>query len=191
MIIGLCGYARSGKNSVADVLARSYGFKTVAFADKMREGLLALNPGVPIDINSQDRFGLGTHARLRDLVLKLGWDDAKSIYEVRELLQRFGTDAGRNVLGENIWVDALLNDCLIHQNYSVADVRFPNEATAIRERGGIIVRVMRPGVTAVNAHISEKALDNFVEDARIVNDGSLDDLNVKVREIMAALVVDA
>lgn len=190
MIIGLCGFARSGKNSVADVLAHSYGFKTVAFADKMRKGLLALNPLCPIDPHSQQQFGLVRKVRLQELVARLGWDDAKSIIEVRALLQRFGTDAGRNVLGENVWVDALLNDCVLHQNYSVADVRFPNEANAIREHDGIVVRVMRPGVTAVNAHISERALDNFVEDTRIINDGSLDDLNLKVRAMMTEMHVE-
>ena len=54
-------------------------------------------------------------------------------------------------------------------NWIITDCRFPNEAEAIKDRGGIIIRVDRPGVEPVNAHPSETALDNLDFDYRIAN----------------------
>lgn len=58
-------------------------------------------------------------------------------------------------------------------NWIITDVRFPNEAEAIKDRGGFIIRIDRPGVEPVNAHPSETALDNWDFDYRIANASDL------------------
>jgi hypothetical protein len=58
----------------------------------------------------------------------------------------------------------------------IADVRFPNEAEAIKERGGKVIRINRHNHGAVNTHKSEIAMDNYMFDHVLYNDGTIDDL---------------
>ena len=58
----------------------------------------------------------------------------------------------------------------------VTDVRFRNEADAIRARGGVVVRINRPGIEAPNDHISEHDLDGYAFDYFVDNDGTIEDL---------------
>lgn len=166
MIIGLSGYARSGKNTVADILGPDY--RQLSFAEPMREAMLKLNPLVEGRI------------RLAELVDEEGWQVAKTYPEVRRLLQVFGTEVGRNMFGEDFWVDLAMYDVSPHEDVVFTDVRFPNEAEAIREMGGIIWRVDRKGIEAVNAHPSETALDDWNFDRVIDNNGTLDELREMV-----------
>ncbi|WAB08766.1 deoxynucleoside monophosphate kinase [Streptomyces phage Andris] len=178
LIIGLSGYARSGKNEAAEALVQ-YGWRQAAFADKLREFLYALDPLIP------GHYGAG-NLRLRRLVDATGWDYAKVTYpEVRALLQRAGTEAGRRVLGENVWVDALFREFAEAPALVLTDVRFPNEARAVAERGGVMIRVERPGVGPAKdkwgrVHESEVALDGWAFDHTLVNDGSVRDLHLKL-----------
>ncbi|MEU9605423.1 hypothetical protein [Streptomyces sp. NPDC048057] len=172
LIIGLAGYARSGKNEAAEALVQ-FGWRQAAFADKLRELLLALNPVIPGPVGEGN-------VRLRLLVEDVGWDYAKTRYpEVRALLQRAGTDAGRKVLGANVWVDALFREHAEAAALVITDVRFPNEARAVCERGGVLIRVERPGTgpardRAGRVHESEVALEGWAYDHTLVNDGSRD-----------------
>lgn len=88
---------------------------------------------------------------------------------VREFLQLLGTDGLRTGLHENTWINALMADYDLGSNWIVTDTRFPNEAKAIKEAGGIVIRVDRPGVSAVNAHPSETGLDDWDFDHKIMN----------------------
>lgn len=179
MLIGLSGYARSGKDEIAKVLVEEFGYTRRAFADALREMLYALNPLVYVNETSTDFEAF----RVAEIVDEIGWEAAKTQYdEIRSLLQRLGTEAGRNVLGQDIWVRTCLDD---HpEQMVIPDVRFPNEKTAIENAGGIVIRVTRPGIEAVNAHISERALDGEIFSYAIANKGTLDDLRETVRAIM-------
>lgn len=161
--IGIAGYARSGKDTLARFVA-AHGYEQRSFAAPMKAMLYALNPVAALG-----------HQRLAGLVDGLGWEGAKQIEEVRALLQRLGTDAGRRHLGDAVWVEALLRTPSAGR-IVVSDVRFPNEADALRARGGIVVRVTRPGVEAVNDHPSEHALDDYGFDLVVANEGSVEDL---------------
>ncbi|MFE9925174.1 hypothetical protein ACFYQA_27445 [Streptomyces sp. NPDC005774] len=178
LIIGLAGYARSGKDAAAEALVQ-YGWSRAAFADKLKEFLLALDPLIP------GHWGAG-NLRLRKLVDAAGWDYAKTTYpEVRALLQRAGTEAGRKVLGTDVWVDALFREHADTPALVVTDCRFPNEARAVVERGGLMIRVERPGVGPARdklgrVHESEVALDGWVYDHTLVNDGAVRDLHLKL-----------
>lgn len=192
MIIGLSGYARSGKDSVADILVNDAGYIRVAFADKLRESLYALNPIVSVTTDTKlfSRRVLTFTWRVQDVIDEYGWDGVKETMfadEIRRLLQRMGTEAGRQVLGDDIWVDAAFNDVRKGSNYVVTDCRFLNEATAIgRDVNGQVWRITRPGVEPANDHISEVGLDNWPFDRIILNDGSLEDLRKKVLDAEAS-----
>ena len=70
-------------------------------------------------------------------------------------------------------------------NYVITDVRFPNEAVAVRKFGESQVwRIKRDGVKAVNRHISETAMDDQRVDQILTNRGTIEDLNELVRNRM-------
>jgi hypothetical protein len=125
---------------------------------------------------------------LMDALYLLGsWEGLKERAPgVRVLLQRFGSDVGREMFGEDFWVDQAFKG-LGDESVVFTDVRFPNEAEAIRGRGGVVWNVVRPGVGVANGHVSESALGGFVFDATVVNDGSLQDLEGKVLECLRML----
>jgi hypothetical protein len=184
VIIGFAGYAGSGKDEAAKALVEM-GWRRDAFADRMKDFLLAVDPIIPSPI------GLSGH-RLSHLVRAWGWDDMKRAFpEVRELLQRLGTEAGRRLLGEDLWVDALFRDYWPDENMVISDVRFPNELTAIQLRGGVVLRVRRYGIGPARdengaAHESEVALDGW--GLRTVhNNGTINDLHEEVRNFVARL----
>jgi hypothetical protein len=176
--IGLHGFPGTGKDAVAKILA-DYGYTRVAFADKLREALYVLNPVIVFD-------EYGYELRVQDLVDNLGWDDAKRQYEeIRRMLQVIGTEVGREMIDQNVWVDAAFKGLDKDKKYVFTDLRFENEHHAIDSRLGMLVKIERPGVGAVNDHKSEKPLPDKWFDVRLVNDGTLEDLHTKVRDILA------
>lgn len=176
--IGLSGWARSGKDTVADFLCTVHGFTKMSFADPMREALYILNP--TIDVNEST-------LELRDAVDAHGWEKLKqSSTSLRPLMQRLGTDVGRNLFGENVWVDMAMLNIPDGAKAVFADVRFPNEADAIAEIDGNVWRVTRPGVQPANSHISEHALDEYDFHHHIDNAGSLPELYDQVEHALAS-----
>ena len=175
MIIGLTGYAQSGKDSVAKILVEEYGFTRVAFADKIRELLYEMNP------NFRDTL-------LQQAVNAHGWDEVKSDPTVRRMMQNLGVGA-RKLFGENFWVHQAMNSMAnAHPNVVVTDVRFINEADTLKTNGGQLWRVKRPGVEAINSHISEKDMDGYKVDQILNNGGTLNELETLVRTRIGLLV---
>lgn len=163
-LIGLTGYAQVGKDTVGRILVEQHGFKRTAFADPLRKGLLALDPWILLG------EGVG-FARLSHLVGVHGWDNAKTDYpEVRVLLQRYGTEAGRNIHGQGCWIEAWHRSCSnIGSDIVVTDVRFENEADEIHRLGGEVWCITRPGFEPVNAHVSDKGLGDEYYDLVLHN----------------------
>ncbi|MFE4681579.1 hypothetical protein ACFRNJ_12175 [Streptomyces sp. NPDC056721] len=175
--IGLHGHAGVGKDTVAKILEK-YGYTPVAFADRLREALYVLNPLV------EEGYG-GTEYRIQYLVDTYGWDSVKrNSPEVRRLLQVLGTEVGREMIGQNVWVDSLFKNLEEDKKYVFTDVRFVNEHQAVDSRLGLLIKIERPGTEPANDHKSEQGLPDLWFDATIVNDGTLKDLNTKVREIL-------
>jgi hypothetical protein len=171
-VLGLSGYARSGKDTVAEHLIETQGYTRISFADPMREALVALDPVIHLG---------GYPMGLASAVRMVGWEKLKGMSnDIRPLMQRFGTEVGREMFGQNFWVDLALSRIPDGGKVVFADVRFPNEANAIRDLGGEIWRVEREGVVAANAHISERALDDYMFDSIIANTGTLEDLYAAV-----------
>jgi hypothetical protein len=176
MIIGLTGYAQSGKDTVANILVDRYGFTRIAFADKIRELLYEANPmydsivGEPLFVKAK--------------VDRDGWEEAKKSPHIRRLLQTTGV-AARKLFGEDFWVKQALKDISPDGNYVIADVRFENEADEIKFTGGQIWRVKRLGVDPVNGHISETQMDGYPVDQIFVNNTTIDDLEVLIKTRMS------
>ena len=174
MIIGLTGYAQSGKDTLAGMLIGLHRYERIAFADKIRELLYETNPII----------SCGHTGYLKDLVDRVGWDKAKQETQVRRLLQDVGV-AARKILGDDIWIYLALKDVHSSDKYVITDVRFPNEAECIQALGGQIWRVKRIGVGAVNEHVSESAMDDYPVDQIFVNNGSVEDLMALLRVRMS------
>lgn len=186
MILGLSGVAGSGKDTVADILVKELGFNKVAWADPLRDFLMAQDPWVKRD-------KLPMFARLSEVIEKYGWQGYKeSPYanEVRTLIQRTGTEAGRGQIGDSVWINATIAR-LPKGDVVISDCRFPNEIEILKEYGeGRIVRVVRPDAGLSGAHgghSSEQSLPEHYFDFTIVNDDSLDVLKARTIEIVSAL----
>jgi hypothetical protein len=183
MIIGLSGYAQSGKDTVANILVEKHGYTRVAFADPIRKLLYEMDPLIP------KGYGEGViNYRLQDLVDSYGWDKAKVEFpEVRRLLQELGVGA-RKLFGDTFWINEALYHVAPDDKVVVSDVRFENEAQWIQEFKGQIWRVKRMGTSAVNDHVSESDLDGYPVDQIFLNNGSVEDLEVLIGTRMRALV---
>jgi hypothetical protein len=145
-----------------------------------------------------------------ELEHRINWQTAyKHHATYREILQFIGTDLLRNRLHEDTWVNALMSkykcDCNIckydrpiqcnnfnYPDWIVTDVRFLNEAKAIKDRGGIIIRVNREGIYDWKnvPHESETALDNYPFDYTVYNNSDIDTLIIRVRQVLLDLNIE-
>lgn len=174
MIIGIAGKKRAGKSEVAKILVEEFGFTHLAFADAIKAAVYTLDPIISLS-------GL----RLQYLVDNNGWEAAKEFPEVRRLLQKFGTEVGRDLIDKQIWVEITMSGIKASSNVVLSDVRFRNEAEEIKYQGGQVWRVNR--ITAedvIDFHRSETELDDWTYDQYIPNNGSLEDLRAEIRALM-------
>jgi hypothetical protein len=118
----------------------------------------------------------GKHERYSQVERRLGYEGVKQIGEVRQLLQRLGTEVGRNMLGEDIWVDAMFKNYKPGMKWAIVNVRFPNEYKAVKDRGGEVWHVSRPGYEPAYDHISDRALEGYRFDLYLHNNGTIKDL---------------
>ena len=178
-LIALSGYAQSGKDTFGSVLSVEHGFYRVAFADAIKRMALNLDPILEVDqdvIETEEDEPY--KVRLSDIVKTLGsLDKAKELPAVRAYLQRLGVEC-RDMFGKDAWTTAArLSEALAEHGYVVVtDCRFKSEAQAVKDLGGIVVRVKRSGVGPANSHISEHDLDDWPFDAVVNNDGSVVEL---------------
>jgi len=165
--VGLSGYARSGKDTVAAFLVAEYGYRQIAFADRLRDlmvRVVALFPSVAEVLNAVGG----------------DWDKAKEDPEVRRTLQSVRL-AAREHIEINVWIGALL-DVLEDERIVVSDLLFANEAYAISTRGGTLFRIERPGTKPDDSHVSQTSLDHYDNfHAVLVNDSTFDVLYDRVR----------
>jgi hypothetical protein len=182
MIIGINGYAGSGKDTVGTILQqidRDSHWEIKKWAGKLKQ-VAELLTGIPVEKFEDQEF--------KKTNLGKQWNDRiNNPMSVRDFLQKLGTEGLRDGLHTNTWVNALMADykCVPADrapngwdcdNWIITDTRFPNEAQAIKDAGGIIIRVTRPGIGPVNDHPSETGLNQWNFDYEIQNDGTLENL---------------
>lgn len=191
--IALMGRARSGKDTVAAHLVANYGYKRVAFADPLKEMALKADPLIVSQTEYEDGDETTVQYRLSDIARDDGWEGAKDVYpEVRRFLQSLGS-AVRDVLGEDTWLEKGMDTARWHMSEGhpvvFTDVRYMNEASALRWHGFTMVRIERPASQnsgPASAHASETELDGYIPDHVLVNDGSVSDLIAKVEALLPA-----
>jgi hypothetical protein len=175
-IVGLCGPAGAGKNTVAGLLRAHHGYVELAFADPLYEAVSAISM-LPVET-------------LKDRAVKempVEWLGGLS---PRRLLQLLGTDFGRDMVTQDIWVAHLVrrveaNVAAGHRRIAVTDVRFDNECDAIHALGGVVVEVARGDASAgleaaAAAHSSERGVGRERIDAVVRNVSTLDYLHGQV-----------
>jgi hypothetical protein len=124
-------------------------------------------------------------------VKEKGWywldqvEPTSEILTPRLVLQLLGTEGGRDVIHPNIWVNATLGNLKEDDQVIITDVRFPNEVEGIKNRKGIVIRVVRPSKVSTSTHPSETSLNDYKNwDYVIVNDGTLEELEEKVIKML-------
>jgi len=190
-LIGLSGAARSGKDTVGEYLITKHNFKRYAFADPLKRAASEMF-GIPLE---------DFHSDSKKEVVNKFWG-----FSPRQIAQLIGTEGGRELFRDDIWVRRAHLEYITHlettamlpkERYDngtvdglngmvITDVRFPNEAEWIKEFDGVVIHIERPGADGVvgeASHASEAGYPDEFKDFIVQNDGSLDDLYVKIDEI--------
>lgn len=213
-LIGISGKIGSGKDTVFEIIQKlcltnnGPSWENKKFAGKLKQ-IASILTGISVDEFENQEFkkvilgpewGKETKSNPLNTIEPFKDITFVEMMSVRDLLQKLGTEAMRNGLHQNVWVNALFADykCVPADrapngwdcdNWIITDMRFPNEYKAIKDKGGITIRVNRPGhgtsmTDLASAHPSETALDGFEFDYIINNDGDLEKLISLVRDIL-------
>ncbi|HEU0196993.1 MAG TPA: hypothetical protein VFQ88_07215 [Nevskiaceae bacterium] len=137
MLIGLCGFKRAGKDTVASGLVQVHGFTRVAFADALRREVAEID-GIPVAEDAMKDVPAANGRTYRDALIDRG--------------------QARRAEDPDYWVkqlQAIVLDMRSNANVVVSDCRFPNEFAWVREHGGHLVWIRRCGVVS-NGDITEQ-----------------------------------
>jgi hypothetical protein len=166
LLIGISGKAGAGKDTFYQLLKCYLPYvENKKFADKLKQ-VCSIISGLDI----QDMYTEhGKELYLEQYNMTVG-----------QMQQQIGTEVFR-AWDTNVWVKALLSEYLKYNKnvyWVITDVRFPNEAQAIRDAGGILIRIngQRTKTNRDPNHISETALDTW-NDWDYVIDNSETDIN--------------
>lgn len=165
MIISFSGYPGAGKDECCKILAAlETPFKHISFAEPMRRALYNLNPIVGSEDYLTYQYVIDRH----------GYDSAKRRYpEIRRLMQKLGTEAGRDIHGPYCWVRIARKEVekALTEGMSVcvSDTRFPNEFNYLKSVGAKFIKIVNPESESNHNHASESFYDRFVFDAEIQN----------------------
>lgn len=204
MIIGVCGFIGSGKDTVADYLVNFHEYRRESFADSLKDSVAA--------VFGWDRTlleGRTKEAREWREQIDPWWAKrlAMPTLTPRWVLQYWGTEVCRKTFHDDIWIASLENKLRQSKdNIVVSDVRFPNEVTAIKNLGGMVLWIKRGKLpnwvetaklamygdnSSINKmqelkiHSSEWAWINTNFDAEITNDGTIQNLYDGVQQVLS------
>jgi deoxynucleotide monophosphate kinase-like protein len=181
LVVGLCGFAESGKTTLARMMARERHFVLMSFADPLKmmlDTLLSAQGVEPPRIEQMLRGSLKGVA-----APELGGKSP------REAMQTLGTQWGRDLIAPDLWSDILARRAQAvldrGQRVVIDDLRFLSEAEAIRK---ISPRAVIWGVSGRGgidgAHASEAEIDNIAPDAVIDNSGAIDALPAEIARLL-------
>ena len=174
-LIGLAGLARSGKSETAKFLKHKHHFLETSFAAPIRNCVANI-----LGIN------LDTLEATKD-TQQAGFD-----HTARTMMQTLGTEWGRNMVQEDLWLVSLQNRIKYQRARSgatdivVSDVRFENEAQMVRDLGGTIWHIRRPEVLMDSTHASERGIVFYPGDQVLLNDGTIGALYAKADALLKA-----
>ena len=202
MIIGICGFIGSGKDTAADYLVNFHGYRRESFASSLKDAVANV-----FGWDRQMLEGRTTQSRewreQRD-----EWWSNRLGREItpRYVLQHWGTEVIRDGFHDDMWIASLENKIRTSRdNIVITDCRFPNEIKAIRAQGGRIIWIQRgplpswyPVATRANAgdpmfkenlktlgvHPSETAWAGTEFDAEIDNNETIDDLYTQLKNLV-------
>lgn len=173
LVIGICGFKGSGKDTVADFLIRNHNCLKDSYAAPLKDAISSI-------------FGWSRNMLEGDTPESRAWREEVDEYwsnvldrpgfTPRLALQLGGTEAGRNVFGEGLWTGAMSKRVSDRTGAGlgtvVSDVRFPNEIQHVQDMGGVVVQVSR----GTNP--------NFYDMAAMYNYQSRDYLNIPLPDIL-------
>jgi len=177
-VIAISGKLGSGKTTLAELIKKyNSSFIEKSFAFKLKQIVSIITS---CDIN-QTLTQEGKNTFIPTFNMTIG-----------EMLQKIGTNVMRDYFDKDIWIKSLLLELEQNDgNYIISDCRFKNEAQAVKDIGGIVIRINRTNNdTALNSkrdlnHPSEIDLDDYTGfDFIIENDGTLEDLDIKIKNIL-------
>lgn len=164
MIVGISGKQQSGKDYTGALIQRlqpEKNWKIVKYADKLKD-IICLMIGCTREQLEDDEFKNQELGKEWSYYITPGFNKIITTDEYdklsenqkeycklivltpRKLLQLVGTEAGRNIVHPNIWINATFSTYEESDNWIITDVRFPNEALHIKKKGGIVIRLDRP-----------------------------------------------
>ena len=212
MIIGVCGFIGSGKDTVADYLVNFHEFRRESFANTLKDAVAA--------VFGWDRTMLeGRTKTAREWREQVDpwWAERLNMPNLtpRWVLQYWGTEVCRRGFHDNIWIASLENKLRnSSDNIVISDCRFPNEIASIRSAGGRIVWIKRgelpewydaavhvnrgpdgnmmwssskTKLESIGIHASETAWVGTKFDAELDNNGSIDDLYLAIKNLVSSL----
>lgn len=177
-LIAICGIKGSGKSEVAGRLEGQLSAQRIRFAGPLKDMLRVL--------------GLTDH----EIEGHLKEEPCEKLCgrTPRHAMITLGTEWGRDLIGPSIWSRAWERRAAWAlaggANVLTEDLRFPNEYDAVRRLGGLVLRVLRPGVVA-GEHESEAHALSFPADIQCYNDGNLDDLDYWITHILPGEIARA
>lgn len=169
-LIGITGKARSGKDTLGAALV-ARGYKRVSFADALKRSV-AIIAGEPEELYFDD-------ASKEEVSPTLG-------VTRRSALQKVGNSM-REVLNKDVWIRRALLEAG-DSDVVITDVRYDNEAQAVRLAGGIVVGLSREGAGLRGEaahHVSEKPISIDLIDEFVINDGTIEDLKKRADKLDA------
>jgi len=175
MLIGISGQKFHGKDTLADLLVLHYHFHKISFADPIKLICKTL-----FNFNHDQLYG-----NLKETIDPI-WNITP-----RSAFQFIGTDLFRNHMNELIpginqdfWIHCLLRNLNPELHYVIPDVRFPNEAQAIKDKGGFIIKIIRPSIISSDTHESETLLHSIPSDFTFINNSTTDFLLSQLHHIL-------
>jgi hypothetical protein len=141
MIIGVCGFIGSGKDTVADYLVNLHQFRRESFANSLKDAVAQVFGWERDMLDGRTRQSREWREQVDPW-----WAERLGIPNLtpRWILQHWGTEVCRNGFHDDIWIASLENK-LRHSldDIVISDCRFPNEIKSIQSTGGVIIRVVR------------------------------------------------
>jgi hypothetical protein len=141
MIVGITGFIGSGKDTIADYLVTFKGFRKMSFAEPLKDAISAI-----FGWDRELLEGKTAYSREWREQVDPWWAERLHLPHLtpRFVLQQWGTEVGRRAFHDDIWIASVENKLRnIKDNIVLSDARFPNELIAVKNAGGVTIRVNR------------------------------------------------